>query len=118
MADGGGGSSVYAQTTVDYDDDDDGLIDVRTLAQLNAIRHDLDGNGAPASGGATAYGTAFPNRVTSAGGRMGCPSGNCAGYELRADLDFDTDGDGSTYTGSGASATSDSGDAYHNSGAG
>ena len=80
MADGGGGdSSVYAQSTVDYDDDDDGLIDVRTLAQLNAIRHDLDGNGDPASGGATAYGTAFPNRVTSAGGRMGCPSGNCAG---------------------------------------
>ena len=117
MADGGG-SSVYAQTTVDYDDDNDGLIDVRTLAQLDAIRHDLDGNGAPSSGGASAYGTAFPNRVTSASGRMGCPSGNCAGYELRADLDFDTDGDGSTYTGSGASATSDSGDAYHNSGAG
>ena len=31
----------------DYDADDDGLIEVATLAQLYAIRHDLDGNGAP-----------------------------------------------------------------------
>ena len=77
---------------VDYDTDDDNLIDITTLAQLNAIRHDLDGNGAPTSGGTTAYNAAFPNRVTSATGRMGC-AGTCAGYELMADLDFDTDGD-------------------------
>ena len=120
MADGGGGiNPVYAQTTVDYDDDDDGLIDVRSLAQLDAIRHDLDGNGDPTAGaGATAYGTAFPDRVTTSSGRMGCPSGTCSGYELRAHLDFDTDGDGSTYAGTGDSAASDSGDAYHNSGSG
>ena len=31
---------------VDYDDDDDGLIEVDSLAQLNAMRYDLDGNGA------------------------------------------------------------------------
>ena len=83
----------------DYDDDNDGLIDITTLAQLDAIRHDLDGNGDPASGGATAYGTAFPDRDTSSGGRMGCPSGACTGYELRADLDFDTDGSGSVGAG-------------------
>ena len=120
MADGGGGiNPVFAQTTVDYDDDNDGLIDVRSLAQLDAIRHDLDGNGAPTAGaGATAYGIAFPNRVTTSSGRMGCPSGTCSGYELRAHLDFDTDGDGSTYAGTGDSAASDSGDAYHNSGNG
>ena len=119
MADGGGGiNPVFAQTTVDYDDDNDGLIDVRSLAQLDAIRHDLDGNGDPSSGGATAYGIAFPNRVTTSSGRMGCPSGTCSGYELRAHLDFDTDGDGSTYAGTGDSAASDSGDAYHNSGNG
>ena len=119
MADGGGGiNPVYAQTTVDYDDDDDGLIDVRSLAQLDAIRHDLDGNGDPTSGGATAYNAAFPTRDTTSGGRMGCPSGTCTGYEMRANLDFDTDGDGSTYTGTGASAMGDSGDAYNNSGAG
>ena len=83
----------------DYDDDNDGLIDITTLAQLDAIRHDLDGNGDPASGGATAYNTAFPDRNTSSGGRMGCPSGACTGYELRADLDFDTDGSGSVGAG-------------------
>ena len=93
----------------DYDDDNDGLIDITTLAQLNAIRHDLDGNGDPASGGATAYNTAFPDRNTSSGGRMGCPSGACTGYELRADLDFDTDGDGSTHT----NGTGDDDDTYY-----
>ena len=78
---------------VDYDTDDDNLIDITTLAQLNAIRHDLDGNGDPASGaGTTAYNTAFPHRVTSATGRMGCAA-TCAGYELMVDLDFDTDDD-------------------------
>ena len=49
---------------------------------------------------------------------MGCPSGTCTGYELRARLDFDTDGDGSTYSGSGSTASSDSGDDCHNSGSG
>ncbi len=76
----------------DYDTDDDNRIDVTTLAQLNAIRHDLDGNGDPASGGTAAYNTAFPNREDRATGRMGCPA-TCAGYELLNDLDFDTDGD-------------------------
>ena len=112
---GGGDNRLYAQTTVDYDDDDDGLIDIRTLAQLDAIRHNLNGQG---DSGAAAYSAAFPNRDTTSGGRMGCPSGSCSGYELRANLDFDTDGDGSTYTGSGSSPTSDSGDDYHNAGAG
>ena len=79
---------------MDYDSDNDGYIDVANLAQLNAIRHDLDGNGDPTSGGATAYGAAFPNRVTTSSGRMGCPSGTCAGYELTASLDFDSDSDG------------------------
>ena len=100
--------TVPAQTTVDYDLDNDGYIDVSTHAQLNAIRHDLDGNGDPVSGGATAYGAAFPNRVTTTTGRMGCPSGTCTGYELLDNIDLDTDGDGSA----------DSGDAYWNSGNG
>ena len=119
MMGGYGDNPVYAQTTVDYDDDDDGLIDVRSLAQLDAIRRDLDGNGDVAAGAdTTAYSAAFPNRDTAAASRMGCPSGTCAGYELRAHLDFDTDGDGSTYTGTGANAASDNGDAYHNGGSG
>ena len=102
----------------DYDYDDDGLIEIRTLAQLNAIRWDLDGDGAPSSGNAASWGKAFRNHVAT----MGCPSdttgdadlNDCTGYELENDLDFDTDGDGSTHTG----GTSDSGDAYHNGGSG
>ena len=77
-----------AQATTDYDADDDGLIDIRSLAQLNAIRWDSDGDGDPTPANAAAYLLAFPDRDTGAAGRMGCPSGNCAGYELMADLTF------------------------------
>ena len=104
------GSSAYPALIyhlTDYDSDEDNYIEVSTLAQLNVIRHDLDGNGAPASGQETAYAAAFPNRVTSTTKRMGCP-GTCAGYELTANLDFDENGDGqitsadSTYWNGGA----------------
>ena len=78
---------VGAQTT-DYDDDDDGLIDLRTAAQLNAVRHDLNGNGDATHAD---YVSAFTNRQTGSTNRMGCPSGTCTGYELRADLDLSTD---------------------------
>ena len=82
-------ATASAQTTTDYDDDNDNLIDVRSLVQLNAMRYDVDGNGAPLPADATAYAAAFPNAATG----MGCAS-TCRGYELRSDLDFDTDGDG------------------------
>ena len=104
------GSSAYPTLIyhlTDYDSDEDNYIEVSNLAQLNAIRHDLDGNGAPASGQETAYAAAFPNRITSTTKRMGCP-GACAGYELTQNLDFDENGDGqitsadSTYWDSGA----------------
>ena len=72
----------------DYDHDDDGLIEIRSIAQLDAIRHDLDGNGASSVG---AYSTAFPGAATG----MGCPDTGCVGYELAASLDFQTaDGSG------------------------
>ena len=91
--------------TTDYDSDNDGLIDIRTLAQLNAVRHDLDGDGKQSSVSATDWATytaAFSNPASG----MGCkPTDHdddattakqpvCDGYELMADLDFDTDGDG------------------------
>ena len=77
----------------DYDLDGDGLIEIRDLAQLDAVRHDLDGDGNPAAGApTTAYNAAFSERITTPAALMGCPSGTCAGYELLADLDFDTDG--------------------------
>ena len=83
----------------DYDADDDNLIEVRSLVQLDAIRHDLDGDGIVSQQGKqqdlvyadrlASYGVAFPQPVSG----MGCPAG-CVGYELAQDLDFDTDGDG------------------------
>ena len=76
---------TQAQTITDYDANDNGLIDISSIAQLNAIRHDLDGDGVTA---AAAYDTAFPDRETSATGTMGCPAGACNGYELTASLTF------------------------------
>ena len=92
---------VQAQGTEDYDADDDGLIEVSSLTQLNAIRWDLDGDGVSDT---TGYAEAFPGATDS----MGCPDDECTGYELDADLDFDTDGDGSV----------ESGDDYWNGGEG
>ena len=71
----------------DYDKDDDGLIEIATLAQLDAVRYDLGGKGAIA---VAAYVAAFPHAAM----RMGCPDSRCYGYELVADLDFDQNGDG------------------------
>ena len=88
-----------------YDTDDDGLIEITTLAQLDAMRHDLDGDGSPTPAGATAYAAAF-HTVTRV--VCGATSGGCAGYELLEDLDFDTNGDGQI----------DADDPYWNSGAG
>ena len=70
---------------VDYDSDDDGLIDINSPARLNAVRWDLDGDGTPATGKETDYGAAFPNPLPS----MGCPSAGCTGYELTASINLD-----------------------------
>ena len=90
---------AVASDTADYDSDNDGLIDISNLAQLNAVRYDLDGDGAVdtvyLSGGVnvdtaattaneTAYAAAFPQAPTG----MGCPTSGCVGYELMADLTF------------------------------
>ena len=88
----------------DYDSDGDGLIEVDSLAQLHAIRYDLNGNGIPAEDEESAYTNAFPSALD----RMGCGFEGCSGYELEEDLDFDTNGSGDV----------DSGDAYWNDGHG
>ena len=95
---GGGGGGV-----VDYDADADGLIEVRTLAQLDAMRHDLDGDGAPSAAGEAVHGAAFEGAL----GGLSC-AGGCRGYELVADLDFDTNDSGGP----------DAGDAYWRNGSG
>ena len=86
----------------DYDVDDDRLVEIQTLAQLDAMRLNLDG-GVIADDPA-AYAVAFPAAIEN----MGCGLEGCSGYELVADLDFDTDGSGDA----GA------GDTYWNDGAG
>ena len=77
-----------------YDTDGDGLIGVSTLAQLNAVRHDLNGEGVPTAVGAAAYRGAFPDAFPEADSRLRCGGSGCAGYELLQDLDFDSDGSG------------------------
>ena len=102
---GTGAPVAPQQASGDYDADDDGLIEVANLAQLDAIRYDLDGDGSPARSNPGAYAAAFPGAVAG----MGCPElSGCIGYELVADLDFDTNGNGQT----------DSGDTYWNDRAG
>ena len=90
-----------------YDTDGDGLIEVATLAQLDAVRHDVNGDGVPTTAGAATYRKAFPAAFADPDARLRC-GGRCLGYELTADLDFDTDDDGDV----------DSDDAYWNDGAG
>ena len=108
-------AQTQTTTTTDYDSNDDGLIEVSNLAQLNAIRWDLDGDGAVGTADQANYTAAFPNAAAG----MGCPDGSdadtnpdpCIGYELKADLTFDSNGDGSV-------TAADSGGLYWNSGAG
>ena len=103
-------------TTVDYDSNDDRLIEISNLAQLNAVRWDLNGDGTvDVAANRTSYSAAFPNAAAG----MGCPDGSdadaspdpCLGYELKADLTFDSNGDGSV-------TAADSAGLYWNSGAG
>ena len=97
---------VAAQTPTDYDTDNDGLIEVDSLAKLNAIRWDLNGDGVVdnptnltdpddtnSDTHAVAYAAAFPNAATA-----GCTYDHdgdsqttevaCIGYELTANLNF------------------------------
>ena len=89
----------------DYDSDGDGLIEIETLAQLDAVHYDLNGSGiADYDDDAAAFAAAFPDPFD----RMGCGTQGCSGFELLADLDFDTNGNGSA----------DAGDTWWNDGAG
>ena len=81
-------NGVVAQSPVDYDADDDGLIEIEWLEQLDAVRWDLDGDGLADDGvNAERYFAAFPDAAEY----MGCPD-HCHGYELARDLDFKSAG--------------------------
>ena len=99
---------IVPQGQRDYDADGDGLIDVTTTTQLNAMRYDEGGAGLVGVGTAVepfpgaglgrigvsvdvadvrAYESAFPFFSQS----MTCPTTNtCGGYELLNGLDFNT----------------------------
>ncbi len=71
-------------TDVDYDTDNNDLIEIANLEQLDAIRYDLDGNGiSDDTVNYELYQQAYP-------GFSGCAD-SCKGYELTTDLDFDDD---------------------------
>ena len=74
-----------ATEVVDYDGDEDGLIEIATVAQLDAVRHDMSGTGRRVLAKLPAYAAAFPDPADG----MGCPAAACVGYELAADLDLD-----------------------------
>ncbi len=81
-----GGAASAQSDPVDYDENNNSLIEISTLEQLAAIRHDLDGDGAVSGANATKYAAAFPNPATG----MGCDD-TCKGYELAQSLDFNDD---------------------------
>src|SRR5690554_938145 len=85
------------------DKDQNGLIDIETLEQLNAIRYNLAGTGLVLEKGGAINSEGCPARIVN-----GTMQRLCRGYELKADLDFDTNGDGII----------DEQDAYWNNGAG
>ncbi|MCH9665669.1 MAG: thrombospondin type 3 repeat-containing protein [Gammaproteobacteria bacterium] len=71
--------------TMDVDDDGDGLIELRTAAELNMMRHNLEGTNLTMTGGGS-------------GNSIGCGGGlysnntritTCNGYEQMADIDLE-----------------------------
>lgn len=74
---------------IDADADSDGLIDVASLEELNAIRFSLDGIGQRFDEYQGIDSTGCPGLI-----REGSMEQRCAGYELTSDLDFDTNSDG------------------------
>ncbi|MEY4588218.1 MAG: hypothetical protein RL497_294 [Pseudomonadota bacterium] len=73
---------------VDVDADSNGLVDIYTLEQLDAVRNN------PTGSGRTLLGALNDNSGCPAQVSDGLLARNCWGYELKADLDFDTNRDG------------------------
>ena len=76
---------VQAQN-VDYDTDNDGLIDIDSPAKLIAIAYDLNGDGTAAAGSETDYAAGFLNPLSTQCASTADPSQTCSGYELTADI--------------------------------
>ena len=65
--------------SIDVDDDGDGLIEIGTAEELDAMRYVLDGSG-------------FRENAGAAVDMRGCPPAGCRGYELTADIDLASHG--------------------------
>ncbi|MEY4590527.1 MAG: hypothetical protein RL497_2603 [Pseudomonadota bacterium] len=89
---------------LDADGDSNGLIDIHTLEELNAIRYDLSGAGRKLSSTGPGDTSGCPFKVTTEHTLIA----QCHGYELKNNLDFDTNKNGKF----------DSGDTYWNEGKG
>ena len=88
-------------TLIDYDIDDDGLIDVTNATQFYHLHSDRDGDGNPTTGAETqrvdaaGYRAAFPNAMPGMGCQLTDADNNpatddvptCRGYELLNDID-------------------------------
>ena len=79
--------TIADDETIDYDADDDGLIEIGSVAQLNVVRYDLDGDGDPdeVSGDAAATEAAekrLRRRLPRSQDRHGLPGGGL--HRLRA----------------------------------
>ena len=82
-----GSQSAGAQTSIDYDSDGDGLVEIAYLEQLDAVRWDLQGDGyADHAHDEDAFEAAFPYAADD----MGCDD-RCVGYELTKNLDFNVE---------------------------
>ena len=85
--------SLLDDDQVDYDADNDGLIDIATAAQLSAMRWDADGDGtADSTADETNYATAFPHPVDDFCDNPAttATTETCSGYELSGDIDLGT----------------------------
>ena len=71
VLDGDPSSEVKINVGQDYDADDDGMIEVKSLEQLNAIRWDLDADGVASSGNEMSY-TGDTGAFPKAAEGMGC----------------------------------------------
>ena len=71
---------------------DPNLIDVTTFAQLDAMRHDLDGDGVPTNAGLADWNAAFSMSLTTGDANDAVNTvpggGSVTGYELMVNLDF------------------------------
>jgi hypothetical protein len=91
---------------MDYDVDDDGLIEIEDLQDLNEIRNNVSEVNYATSGGMMTSLELHGDALY--GSQDGCPESGCDGYELITDLNFD----------SNLNNEFDSNDAYWNEGEG